>query len=127
MAPSLAEEVAIRDAFYDSLALEANRQTESWVLDALSNLHHPSRTGDSQKYLGQTLELLQETQVTGDIFFPTRWLTVSFSNHNSDQAVATVRDFLNENPDYNKQLRMKILQAADKPIRANRILSKFGK
>ena len=124
VAPSLAEDVAIRDAFFDSLALEANRLTESWVLDGLSNLHHPSRTGDSQKYLGQTLELLQEIQVTGDIFFPTNWLTSSFSNHNSDQAVATVRDFLNENPDYNKQLRMKILQAADKPTRANRILSK---
>jgi aminopeptidase N len=93
------------------------------VLDALQNLHHPSRTTQSQKYLQRTLELLQEVQVTGDIFFPARWLTESFQNHNSAGAVAVVDDFLAVNPTYNRQLRMKVLQAADKPMRAQRILA----
>ena len=121
--PSLSADEATRDAFFRSLADESNRHTESWVLDALQNLHHPSRTKQSQKYLQRTLELLQEVQVTGDIFFPARWLTESFQNHNSADAVTVVDDFLAVNPTYNRQLRMKVLQAADKPMRAQRILA----
>ena len=58
--------------FSTSLSDERNRQTESWVQDALRNLHHPSRLAQSEKYLLPSLELLQEIQVTGDIFFPSQ-------------------------------------------------------
>jgi aminopeptidase N len=123
IAPSLSPDARTRDAFFASLAQESNRQTENWVLDGLRNLHHPSRTGHSVRYLGESLALLEEIQVTGDIFFPGHWLNASLANHNSDQAVQTVTGFLHQRPDYNPQLRMKILQAADLPIRANRILA----
>ena len=123
IAPSLSPDTQTRDAFFDSLAQENNRQTENWVLDGLRNLHHPSRTGHSVRYLEKTLALLEEIQVTGDIFFPGNWLNASLASHNSDQAVHTVTGFLRQRPDYNPQLRMKILQAADTPLRANRILA----
>ena len=123
IAPSLSADPAVRDAFFASLAEEANRTTESWVLEALANLHHPVRSQVSERYILPSLELLQEIQVTGDIFFPKRWLDATLSSYNSTYAVTTVRTFLEERPDYNEQLRMKILQAADMLFRANAIVA----
>ncbi|MFP8489299.1 M1 family metallopeptidase [Gracilimonas sp. Q87] len=121
--PALSNDQTVRDAFFESLKDEENRQVESWVLGALGYLHHPLRIEESEKYILPSLELLQEIQVTGDIFFPKRWLDVTLGNYSSDSAVETVRTFLAERPNYNKQLRMKILQAADGMFRANRIKS----
>lgn len=126
IAPSLSADAAVRDAFFESLADEENRQTESWVLDALANLHHPLRTEHAEKYLLRSLELLSEIQVTGDIFFPKRWLDETLHNYRSSSAVATVRNFLDERPDYNEQLRMKILQSAHMLFRANELTVAFG-
>lgn len=123
VAPSLSPSGEVRDEFFASLALEKNRQTESWVVDALQYLHHPSRTTQSEKYIPRSLELLQEIQVTGDVFFPTRWLVATLQNHNSSRAVGMIRAFLQTHPDYNSQLRMKILQAADMLFRANAIIA----
>lgn len=123
ISPSLSSDLETRDAFFESLAAEENRQTESWVLSALGNLHHPLRTSESEKYILPSLELLEEIQVTGDIFFPGRWTGVTLGNHNSDTTVKIVRDFLDGRPNYNNQLRMKILQSADMMFRVNTIRS----
>jgi len=121
--PALSNDQTIRDEFFGSLSDEENRQVESWVLGALGYLHHPLRVEESEKYILPSLELLQEIQVTGDIFFPKRWLDVTLGNYSSDSAIQTVRTFLADRPDYNEQLKMKILQAADGMFRANRIKS----
>ncbi|MDO8860591.1 M1 family aminopeptidase [Haliea sp. E1-2-M8] len=121
LTPALASDTAVRDRFFAGLADPANRATENWVLDALGYLHHPSRTAHSVRYIQPSLELLQEIQVTGDIFFPSGWLHATLENHDSAEAVATVRAFLAKRPDYNGQLRMKILQALDLPLRAQRL------
>jgi aminopeptidase N len=120
--PALSDSVEVRDAFFASLKDEKNRQTESWVLAALGYLHHPLRTEQSVKYIPESLELLQEIQQTGDIFFPKRWLDQTLGNHNSAAAARAVREFLEQHPDYNAQLRMKILQAADMLFRSERTL-----
>ncbi len=119
--PALSADQSIRDSFFESLKDEENRKTESWVLSALGYLHHPLRIDESDKYILPSLELLREIQTTGDIFFPKRWLDVNLGNHSSDEAVKTVHTFLDNNPDYNHQLKMKILQAADMMFRANEI------
>ena len=121
IAPSLAADEAVRDAFFASLREPKNRRTENWVKDAVANLHHPSRRQQAEKYLLPSLELLEEIQVTGDIFFPSHWLQSTLANHNSAPAAQTVRQFLAQRPDYNPQLRMKILQAADGLFRASAI------
>ena len=92
------------------------------MLDALANLHHPLRIDQSEQYILPGLELLQEIQVTGGIFFPKRWLDETLRNHRSGTAVGTVRMFLDDRPDYNEQLKMKTLQSADMMFRANAIL-----
>ena len=118
LAPSVAADAAQRDAFFESLAEPRNRRPESWVLEALGNLHHPSRLAQSQQYLLPSLQLLEEIQRTGDIFFPSGWLRATLGNYHDPAQAELVRQFLAERPGYNPQLRMKILQAADPLMRA---------
>ncbi len=119
---SLSDRQKTRDDFFDALLSERNRHTEAWVLSGLNYLHHPLRAEQSEKYIQDSLEILQEIQMTGDIFFPGRWLSATLRYYQNDSAVETVRNFLNDRPDYNKQLKMKILQEADDLFRANKIL-----
>ena len=119
--PAVSGNQAVRDSFFASLKDPVVRKKEAWVADALGYLHHPLRTASSVKYLPETLNMLQEVQQTGDIFFPAAWLSASFGSHQSGKAAAVVRAFLEQHPDYNKQLRMKILQAADPLFRAERL------
>ncbi|HSH51993.1 MAG TPA: hypothetical protein VK982_09765, partial [Bacteroidales bacterium] len=68
-----------------------------------------------------SLELLNELQTTGDIFFPAQWLNAIFAGHSSVEAVTEINIFLNENPDYPINLKNKILQSTDMLFRANKI------
>ena len=111
--PSLSNTERERDAFFESLKKPENREKEAWVLDALTYLHHPLRQKSAIKYLRPSLDLLQEIQLTGDIFFPTRWLHNTFSGHSSKEAAEIANAFLKEHPNYPYFLKNKILQATD--------------
>ena len=121
--PALSADLAERDAFFNSLLDVENRAIESWVVNALAYLHHPQRTETSKKYIPQSLVLMEEVQVTGDIFFPARWIGGTLQNHTASDAAEAVRSFLNERPDYNYQLKLKILQAADTLYRTQAVQS----
>lgn len=116
--PSLAERTETRDAWFESLKDVKNRQHEPWVLEGLRYLHHPLRAGSSEKHIRPALDLLVEIQLTGDIFFPTRWMNATLGGHNTTAAAKTVRDFLAEQKDYPLRLRRIILQTADTLFRA---------
>jgi aminopeptidase N len=124
--PALSADQGVRDAFFESLKDAQNREVESWVLAALRYLHHPLRTNVSEKYLFDSLELLAEIQRTGDIFFPARWTASTLGTYQSETAVKTVREFLRDRPDYNYQLKLKILQSADTLFRADKVLKANG-
>jgi aminopeptidase N len=120
--PAVSPEQAKRDNFFSSLKLLPNRAKESNVLAALYYLHHPLRQASSVRYLKQSLDLLQEIQSTGDIFFPQSWLQATFGTYQSKQAAGIVRAFLATHPDYNPKLKAKILQNADNLFRAEKLL-----
>ncbi|MGE5519503.1 MAG: ERAP1-like C-terminal domain-containing protein, partial [Candidatus Dadabacteria bacterium] len=120
--PALSPDQHIRDAFFNSLEDQQVRKKESWVADALGYLHHPLRTTSSRKYLKKSLDMLQQIQLTGDIFFPGSWLSSTFGNYQSPEAVAIVREFLNSHPNYNPKLKAKILQSADPLFRAEKLV-----
>jgi aminopeptidase N len=120
--PSLSNNAAERDAFFESLKEAKNRAKEAWVTAALANLHHPLRTAYSEKYLTQSLDWLADIQLTGDIFFPQSWLQATFNWYQTPTAAATVRKFLKDHPGYNPKLKAKILQSADNVFRADRLV-----
>ncbi len=120
--PAASAEIEIRDAFFDSLAEASSRERERWVLDALRLLNHPLRARTSEHYILPSLELLEEIQRTGDIFFPLGWLSTTLGGHNTSTAAATVRQFLKQNPDLAPRLRGKLLQAADPLFRSAEIV-----
>ncbi len=121
--PSLSTSATVRDSFFESLRDAANREHEPWVLRAVRLLHHPLRAHQSERYIRPSLELLEEIQRTGDIFFPKRWLDATLGGHNSVAAAVAVRTFLDERPGYPPPLRLKILQSADPVFRAVRIVN----
>jgi aminopeptidase N len=120
--PALSLDVKVRDDFFNSLSLQKNRQKEAWVTSALSFLNNPLRQKTSIKYLPKSLELVEEIQRTGDVFFPQSWLGAIFGNYQSKEAYQVVDDFLKAHPNYNPKLKDKILQATDNLYRAQRSL-----
>ncbi len=119
---ALSPDPAVRDAFFRDLADARNREREAWVVAGLRYLHHPLRAPGAEPYLRPTLDLLEEIQRTGDIFFPTSWLEASLGGHQSARAAAVVRQFLEDRDDLPYQLRLKVHQAADGLFRAASIL-----
>jgi aminopeptidase N len=119
--PALDADPEVRARFFESLRDVKNRAHEPWVLEGLTYLHHPLRAASSERYIRPSLEMLQEIQRTGDIFFPQRWMTATLSGHTSPAAAADVRAFLASLPAaYPARLRMTIESAADKLFRASR-------
>ena len=122
--PALSADPEVRNAFFTSLSEEKNRAREPWVLEALRYIHHPLRARSSESYIRPGLDLLEEIQRTGDIFFPKRWLDATLGGHQTGTAADIVRKFLADHPDYPPRLRAKILQSADTLFRAARINSR---
>lgn len=125
--PALSTDVKIRDAFFASLKEEKNRSKEAWVVATLAYLHHPLRAESSEKYLPESLNLLAEIQLTGDIFFPYSWLQATFGAYQTPTAARTVRAFITKNPKYNPKLKAKILQASDDLFRAEKLVQQQAK
>ncbi len=118
---SLSSDETVRSEFMESLLEKENREKESWVQTALSNIHHPLRQSSSTKHLKSVLEKLEEVQLTGDIFFPKGWLASSIGNYSSKEANSILQGFLAEKPNYSPVLMKKLLQTTDNLSRAQNI------
>ena len=100
------------DAFFQSLLKAENRRIEPWAASALAYLNHPLRQSYAVKYIRPGLEVLEEVQRTGDIFFPKNWASALLRNHKSKEAYQEVQAFFKAYPGYSPLLKNKILQAA---------------
>jgi aminopeptidase N len=121
--PALSADPIERERWFLALSNIENRRHEPWVLEGLRYLHHPLRAPASQPYVKPSLDMLWDTQRTGDIFFPKRWLDATLGGYNSRETAATVRTFLQGLPaDYPDRLRNITLQSADELFRAAEIV-----
>jgi aminopeptidase N len=121
VSPALSPDAASRDRFVASLADPANRRREPWVLDGLRFVHHPLRRAESEKHVAPALDMLQEIQRTGDIFFPKRWADAALGGHASPALAARVRALIAALPaGYPPRLRKVLLSSADELFRAAR-------
>lgn len=119
--PALSQHIGVRRTWFAGLRDERRREHEPWVLEGLRYLHHPLRATESLPLVKPALDMLEEIQRTGDIFFPKRWLDATLSGHQSVEAAEIVRSFLQDHPDYPPHLRRKLLQSADILFRAARL------
>ena len=119
--PSLSKDESVRNAFMESLKDDANREKESWVSVGLANVNHPLRQESAQKYIRFSLDLVDEIQRTGDIFFPKDWLDNTVGKYSSKFAFDEVQRFLKENPNFSPILKRKLFQATDLLCKAQNI------
>jgi aminopeptidase N len=115
--PALSADAAVRERAFARFRSVDNRRREPWVVESLIYLNHPLREAHARRLVRPSLELLQEIQRTGDIFFPARWTEAALGGHRSLEVAATVRDFLASELQYPQQLRWTILSAADELLR----------
>ena len=117
MEPALSNSSEIRAAFFESFRSPENRAKESWVQTAAGYIHHPLHQEESIHSLSISLELLEEIQQTGDIFFPKRWLDATIGLYTSEEAYDLVDTYLENHPSIDSNLKRKLLQASDKLFR----------
>lgn len=122
LVPALSQDPEVRDSLFTSFKYPANREKEAWVLSACGYIHHPLNQKTSVKHVTLALELMEEIQKTGDIFFPKGWISNTVGQHTSKEAADAVNAFLDVRPDYSPVLKNKILQATDNLSRAQTIL-----
>ncbi len=108
--PSVSSKKIIRDSVFNSLLKSKNREVEPWAAAALGYLNHRLKAGESLEYIKPALEILDEIQRTGDIFFPSNWLKSLLSGHSAGEASKTVKDFLDKSSNLHPMLRLKVLQ-----------------
>ena len=113
ISPSVSPRKEVRDSVFASLLVAGNRRVEPWASAALSNLNSQLRQKEAVGYIRPALEVLQEVQRTGDIFFPRDWVRALLSGHTSPEAKKEVDDFFATHPDYPVLLSNKIRQQAD--------------
>ena len=113
LAPALDADPVVRTAYFESFKEAKNREKENWVQTACSYIHHPLRQEDGIKNVAISLELLEEIQETGDIFFPLGWLNSTIGLYTSKDAYFMVENYITTNPMLDKNLKKKLLQATD--------------
>ncbi len=115
--PALSFDPVMRHTFFKSFKDLKNREKESWVLIACGFLHHPLQQKTAIKSVAQSLNLLEEIQKTGDIFFPKGWLDNTIGQYTSKEAYLLVEDYLKKHKDLDANLKCKLLQASDQLLR----------
>lgn len=104
--------VMVQDSLFEELKQKENRRTEPWASTLLALLNDQTREPRNNKYLLPGLDLLQEVQRTGDIFFPGYWVNALLGSHRSSEAKVIVENFVKAHPDYPQKLKNKLLEAA---------------
>ena len=102
----------VQQELFSSLLKKENRAIEPYAAALLALLNDPTREPRNNRYITPGLEVLEEIQRTGDIFFPLDWCQALLGSHRSAEAAQLVRQFLEQHPDYPIPLRNKLLQAA---------------
>jgi aminopeptidase N len=118
--PALSADATVRERAFERFRDVQNRRREPWVLESLQYLNHPLRAGHARRFVRPALDLLEEIQRTGDIFFPTRWIESTLWGHRSAEVATTVREFVAGGRQYPERLRWTILSGADELFRAAR-------
>lgn len=102
----------VQDSLFESLRIKENRRVEPWTASMLALLNDPVREPRCNRYILPALDMLTEIQQTGDIFFPSNWLSALLSGHRSKEAAGIVSTWLQNHRNYFPPLRRKLQEAS---------------
>lgn len=100
------------DALFEEMLTPEGRRIEPWAASCIAYLNHPLRERRSVGYILPALNVLEDIQRTGDIFFPANWCRALLGEHISPEARVVVKEYLDAHPDQLPLLRNKILNGA---------------
>ncbi len=118
--PSVSQKAEVRDSVFNSLRDPLNRVVEPWVLEVMGYLNHFLMRDNSHMYIVHSLEMLEDIQKTGDIFFPVNWLRALYRSHLAGISGEITTKFLNDNPGIDPLLKLKILQQSSHLFREDK-------
>jgi aminopeptidase N len=101
--------------------------SENWIESAFAVFNTPRHSELTLPYLEKALAELPNLKRNRKIFFVNGWLGAFIGGQKSVGALNIVNEFLEKNPNLDKDLRLKILENSDNLERAVKIREKFGK
>jgi aminopeptidase N len=101
--------------------------SESWIEAAFGPWNSIRHSELTLPYLQKALQELPNHKRSRKIFFVNGWLGAFIGGQRSEEALVIVNKFLADNPNLDKDLRLKILENVDVIERAVKIRAKFGK
>ncbi len=100
--------------------------SESWIEAAFAPFNSARHAELTLPYLEKALAELPNLKRTRKIFFVNGWLGAFIGGQKDEKALAIVNKFLTDNPNLDRDLRLKILENADALERAVKIRAKYG-
>jgi aminopeptidase N len=100
--------------------------SESWIEAAMGPFNSPRHAELSRPYLQQALAELPNLKRNRKIFFVNGWLGAFIGGQRSQEALDIVNKFLADNPNLDRDLRLKILENVDTIERAVNIRKRYG-
>ncbi|MFL6336714.1 MAG: M1 family metallopeptidase [Pyrinomonadaceae bacterium] len=100
---------------------------ESWIEASLGSFNAPQQAALTLPYLEPALAELPTLKRTRKIFFVNGWLAAFIGGQCDARAAAQVRDFLAREQTLDRDLRLKVLEAADGLERCVRVREKFAR
>lgn len=101
--------------------------SESWIEAAFVPFNSIRHSELTLPFLEKALAELPTLKKNRKIFFVNGWLGAFINGQKSEEALKIVNEFLEKNPNLDRDLRLKILENADGLERAVKIRAKFGK
>ncbi len=99
--------------------------SESWIEAAIGPFNSLKHEELTLPYLERALAELPNLKRTRKIFFINNWLAAFIGGQRTEAALGVINKFLADNPDLDKDLRLKILENADIIERAVKIRAKY--
>ena len=101
--------------------------SESWIESAFVPFNSVRHSDLTLPFLDKALAELPALKKNRKIFFVNGWLAAFIGGQKSEEALKIVNEFLDKNPNLDRDLRLKILENADNLERAVKIRSKYGR
>ncbi len=101
--------------------------SESWIEASLGSFNSTKHANLTLPYLEKALAELPNLKRNRKIFFVNGWLAAFIGGQRSEEALKIANKFLADNPNLDKDLRLKVLENVDLIERAVKIRGKYGK